>query len=50
MLMTAETRGLDADGFLNRLRRPTCDARMATAYDNAEYVITAYFDRTKPCR
>jgi hypothetical protein len=35
--------------FLKRLPGRRVMLRVVTARDDPEYVITAYFDRTKPC-
>lgn len=35
--------------FLKRLPSRHVMLRVVTARDDPEYVITAYFDRTKPC-
>jgi hypothetical protein len=39
----------DRQSFLKRLLGRHVMLRVVTARDDPEYVITAYFDRTKPC-
>ena len=44
----AETQG-NRQSFLKRLPGGHVMLRVVTALQDPEYVITAYFDRTKPC-
>ena len=43
-----ETKG-NRRSFLKRLPGRHVMLRVVTARDDPEYIITAYFDRTKPC-
>jgi len=43
-----ETKG-GRRSFLKRLSGRHVMLRVVTARDDPEYVVTAYFDRTKPC-